>query len=108
MITQTYVFVATLWIWTSDKAPANWHFLTIEGDVAEALNAVALMWRLESGKKRGWGAVKVSATLGATSWDTSIFPSANRNGWLLPVKSSVRKAEGLMAGDTTEVTIRLR
>ena len=35
---------------------------------------------------------------------TSLFPS-NELGWLLPVKASVRKAEGLSEGDAVEVVL---
>ena len=104
-MTETYNIRATLWLWSTDKAPASWHFLTIEGEVAQALHTLALMRRLEFGRKRGWGAMKVAATIGDTSWDTSMFPDKSTGGWLLPVKASVRKAEGLMAGDTVEVTM---
>ena len=104
-MTETHSITATLWIWTTDKAPASWHFLTIDGDAGEAIQALVLMRRLEFGRKRGWGSMKVRATIGDTSWETSIFPAKDVGGWLLPVKASVRKAEGLVAGD--EVTVAL-
>jgi Domain of unknown function (DUF1905) len=104
-MTETHTVTATLWIWSSDKAPASWHFLTIEGEAAEAIHALALMRRLEFGRKRGWGAMKVCATVGDTSWATSIFPDKGSGGWLLPVKAAVRKAEGLVAGDVTTVAL---
>jgi Domain of unknown function (DUF1905) len=107
MITETHTTTATLWIWSSDKAPASWHFLTLTGEVAEAIHALALMRRLEYGAKRGWGSIKVTATIGETSWQTSIFPEKDADGWLLPVKAAVRKAEGLVAGDEIEVEIIL-
>jgi Domain of unknown function (DUF1905) len=104
-LTETYIVTAKLWLWTSDKAPASWHFLTIEGDAAEAIHALALMRRLESGRRRGWGAMKARARIGDTEWDTSIFPDKSSGGWLLPVKAAVRKAEGLVAGDVVQVSI---
>ncbi len=107
MIAETYTDTAKLWIWTSDKAPASWHFLTIEGDAAEAIHALALMRRLESGRRRGWGAMKVRATVGNTVWDTSIFPDKGSGGWLLPVKAAVRKAEGLISGEQVQVTVTI-
>lgn len=106
-MSETYAVTAKLWIWSTDKAPASWHFLTIEGEAAEAIHALALMRRLEFGHKRGWGSIKVTATVGETSWDTSIFPAKDLGGWLLPVKATVRKAEGLVAGDIVSVTIAL-
>lgn len=105
MNAETYTVTATLWIWSSDKAAASWHFLTIEGDAAEAIHALALMRRLENGRRRGWGAMKVKAQVGDTEWETSIFPDKSSGGWLLPVKAAVRKAEGLVAGDAVQVTI---
>jgi hypothetical protein len=106
-VTETYTTTAALWIWTTDKAPASWHFLTLEGEVAEAIHALVLMRRLEFGHKRGWGSMKVRATIGDTSWETSIFPAKDLGGYLLPVKAVVRKAEGLVAGDNVTVTVAL-
>ncbi len=106
-MSETHTTTAKLWIWSTDKAPASWHFLTLDGEVAEAIDALALMRRLEFGRKRGWGSMKVRATIGETSWDTSIFPAKDLGGWLLPVKASVRKAEGVVAGDALEVAITL-
>ena len=96
---------ATLWIWSSPEAPASWHFLTIDGEAAEAIRATALMRRLEGGQRRGWGSIRVKATIGDTRWQTSVFPSKENGGYLLPVKAAVRKAEGLIAGD--EVLVQL-
>lgn len=102
---ETYAVIATLWIWTSANAPASWHFLTIDGEAGEAIHAIALMRRLEHGRRRGWGAMKVNAQIGDTQWETSIFPGKGSGGWLLPVKAAVRKAEGLIAGDSVQVTV---
>ncbi len=63
------------------------------------------MRRLEGGQRRGWGSIRVTATVGDSCWQTSVFPSKENGGYLLPVKAAVRKAEGLIAGD--EVTVRL-
>lgn len=103
---ETHTVTTTLWIWTTDRAPAAWHFLTIDGQPADDIHATALMRRMEGGPKRGWGSIKVRAAIGETRWDTSIFPDKQR-GWLLPVKAAVRKAEGLVAGDAVTVTIDL-
>jgi len=61
------------------------------------------MRKLE-GTARGFGSLRVTATIGQTSWQTSVFPS-RETGWMLPVKAAVRKAEGLDEGD--EVELRL-
>jgi hypothetical protein len=106
-MTETHIVTTKLWIWSSDKAPASWHFLTIGGEAAAAIHATALMRRLEGGRRRGWGSLKVKARIGDSEWDTSIFPDKQSGGWLLPVKAAVRKAEGLVAGDMVSVRVRV-
>jgi Domain of unknown function (DUF1905) len=106
-LTETYTLTAPLWLWTTDKAPSSWHFITIDGEVADAIHATAIMRRLEGGLRKGWGSLKVIATIGETSWETSIFPAKDVGGWLLPVKASVRKAEGIIVDDEIEVTLIL-
>jgi hypothetical protein len=51
----------------------------------------------------GWGVIPVHVRIGGTEYTTSLFPKDGR--YLVPVKASVRKAEGLQEGDT--VTVRL-
>lgn len=94
-----------LWRWTTPAAPAAWHFVTIDGAAGEELSATALLRRLE-GAARGFGSLKVTAQIGRSRFKTSIFPS-KETGWLLPVKASVRKAEGLAEGDVVEVELAL-
>ena len=94
-----------LWRWTTPSAPAAWHFVTIDGEAGEALSGTAIMRRME-GNARGFGSIKVVATIGASTFETSVFPS-KESGWLLPVKASVRKAEGLGAGDVVVVSLEV-
>ncbi len=98
-----------LWRWTGGSGSGTWHFLTIDGAAGEALSGTAVMRKLE-GTARGFGSLKVKARIGATSFATSVFPSkpdggSNGQVWLLPVKASVRRAEGLAEGDEVEVSL---
>lgn len=54
---------------------------------------------------RGFGSVRVAATIGGSSWRTSIFPDAGRGAYVLPLKRAVREAEGI--GDNGTVHVRL-
>lgn len=83
----------TLWRW-SGASGGTWFFVRFTGPVAEAISALALMRRLETGRRRGWGSLKVEARIGKTSWPTSIFPG-DEGAWLLPVKRAVRASEAL-------------
>ncbi len=95
-----------LWRWTGSSGSGTWHFLTIGGEGGEALSATALMRRLE-GVSRGFGSLKVRARIGETEFVTSVFPSSEESGWLLPVKRSVRAAEDLAEGDEVAVVLEL-
>ena len=100
---EVVVHTGPLWRWTGASGTGTWHFLTLDGEAGEALSGTALMRKLE-GMSRGWGSLKVVATIGQSRWNTSVFPS-RETGWILPVKAAVRKAEGLIEGEAVEVTL---
>jgi hypothetical protein len=101
------VHSAQIWLWAAPEAPASWHFLTIDGQAGEAIAAHEAMDRLGSGKRRGFGSVKVRARIGDSEWATSVFPSKPHAGYLLPVKAAIRKAQKLAAGDEVAVALDL-
>jgi hypothetical protein len=84
--------------------PIGWVALT--GEAAEAVAAHELVRRLELGKRRGFGSVKVTARVGESKWQTSLFPQKS-GGWFLPVKKPVRLAENLDFGAVIEGELEL-
>jgi hypothetical protein len=99
-----YALTATLWRWSGGANGGDWFFATIDGAVGEALSGTALMQRLETGRRAGFGSVKVTVCVGATEWRTSAFPS-KEHGWMVPVKAAVRKAEGLVEGEAFALSL---
>lgn len=95
----------SLWRWRGGAQGGDWHFVSIDGAGGEALSAHALAERLETGRRRGFGSVRVRVTVGASTWDTSAFPMQGR-GWSIPVKAAVRRAEGLAEGDPVSLAIQ--
>jgi hypothetical protein len=92
-----------VWLWQgSEGAPAkgSWFFLTIDGETATAI-------RTHATNAAAWGSVYVEATIGKTTWRTSLFPSKQAGGWLLPLKAAVRKAETIVEGSDIEVVLAL-
>jgi len=94
------VFDAELWIWDARRGD-SWTFVSLP------VEASADIRELTGGRRRGFGSVRVRVVLGGSSWTTSIFPDSTRNAFVLPVKSGIRKAEGIEAGDVARVTVEL-
>lgn len=90
--------------WQGEKA--TYHLVGFTGEQAEALAGHAIMHRLEFGRRRGFGSVKVTARIGETVWKTSVFPQDGQSEWILLVSKKVMRAEDLAPGDevTVEVT----
>ncbi len=57
---------------------------------------------------RGWGSLRIHATIGGTSWDSSIFPDKKSGTYVLPLKASVRKAERIRAGKKVALSLEMR
>ena len=77
-----------------------WHFIQLPLDLGEQLGRIA------TGMRGRWGSIKVEATVGHTTWHTSIFPDED-GSFLLPVKAQVRSAEDVGEGDLVEVIMEL-
>ena len=92
-------FTSLLWIWRSDAA-GSWYFLTVPEELSAEIKAHAF------GTPRGFGSVRVEATIADVTWRTSVFP-LNSGGYLLPVKAEVRKRASLSAGDEVAVALEL-
>lgn len=56
--------------------------------------------------RRGFGSLRVRASIGATTWTTSIFPEGDGR-YALPLKRQVREREDLDDGDTAGIVIEL-
>ena len=93
-----YRFEIPIQLWKSNP---SWHFgLLPQGISSEIAD-------LSSDFRRGFGAVRVQVGIGGTSWATSVFPDATLNCYVLPLKASVRKAEGLTTKSVPLVEIEL-
>lgn len=79
----------------------GWRFLVIPKKIGKEIKE-------KFGKRTaGWGSLRVSVKIGETEWKTSIFPDRKAGTYLLPLKMSVRTAEGIGDKDTVSFTIKL-
>ncbi|MDS2173820.1 DUF1905 domain-containing protein [Nesterenkonia sp. CL21] len=91
--------------WTFDaeliewRGPAPFVFAPMPEEISAQLKEAArgLMY---------WGQVPVSAAIGATDFDTAVWPKDGR--FLVPVKVAVQRAERIDVGDHVTVTVEVR
>ena len=90
-------FTSDLWEWS---ARDNWFFVSLpEAESAEV--------RDQPRPPRGFGSVRVRVTIGSSTWATSMFPASAGGSYALPVKASVRKAEGIAPGSQVAVSVEV-
>ncbi|HEX6955591.1 MAG TPA: DUF1905 domain-containing protein [Agromyces sp.] len=93
---ETYRFTSEVYRW-SERASDSWYFVDVPQEESDEIRDRPRM-------PRGFGSVRVEATIGGTTWRTSIFPGKQR--YALPLKKAVREAEGVEPGEPVEVVIR--
>ncbi|MCA9389939.1 DUF1905 domain-containing protein [candidate division WWE3 bacterium] len=93
---MTYRFDSEVWLYPGNAA---WHFATVPQEVSEEIK------NMHGHMSRGFGSIRVTVTIGVTTWQTSIFPDKKSGTYLLPLKAEVRKLEGLSVGD--DITLNL-
>jgi hypothetical protein len=94
-----YLFDAPVWVWDARKTDV-WTFVSLQAEESAEIKEFA------AGIPRGFGSVRVTATIGATTWRTSIFPSKD-GSYVLPLKKAVRRAEALGIDDVATVKVEL-
>ncbi|HHY87330.1 MAG TPA: DUF1905 domain-containing protein [Chloroflexi bacterium] len=87
-------FEGVIWYW---RGPAPFHFVVVPEEESLYLKDISGFVTY------GWGMIPVRVRIGSTEWETSLWPKDGR--YVVPVKASVRQAEGLEVGDG--VTVRL-
>lgn len=81
------------------RGPAPFYYAVVPPEEAEEIAD------LSRELTYGWGCIPVRVVLGATSWETSLFPKDG--GYLVPLKVAVRRAEGVDLGDLVDLALDL-
>ena len=97
-MTADYVFDAELWEW---PARAAWFFVSVPEAISDEIDART------HGLTPGFGSVRVTVTVGASTWSTSLFPDTTRGCYVLPIKKAVRVAEAIAPGDSVRIHLDL-
>ena len=92
-----FEFSGAVWYW---RGPSPYHFLTVPRPQSDELKEIVHLVTY------GWGMIPVQAQLGNTRFTTSLF---HKDGlYVLPLKDSVRKAEGAAEGDTVTARVSVK
>jgi hypothetical protein len=91
-----YSFQATAW---KHKSPTGWHFVTLPTLLSKQIRARHGL------DEEGWGRLKAIAKTGKSEWNTALWHDTHAGSYLLPIKSSVRKAEGIAINDHLRVML---
>ncbi len=94
-----YTFRSPVWQWQARRDA--WFFVSVPEDASDEIQARS------DGLTAGFNSVPVQVTVGRTTWRTSIFPGGDGR-YSLPLKKSVRVAEGIERDSVVDVTIELR
>ncbi len=81
--------------------PGGWHFVALSSAQSAELK--------QSGLKGVYGFIPIIATLGKTTWKTSLLPGGKgiEFRYLIALKAVVRKKERIAAGDNLSLTFDL-
>lgn len=82
--------------------PGGWYFVELSDEISEQLRKLTVF----EAKKVGLNYIKVRATIGHTSWSTTLFPQKN-GPYLIAIKESVRKKEGIIDGHIVRIECEL-
>jgi len=93
---MNFTFSAEMIEW---RGPAPFYYLPIPKGICEEIKASAKLLSY------GWGVIPVTATIGKTTFTTSLFPKEGI--YLLPVKNAVRIPEGLKMEQKIKVKLLL-
>jgi hypothetical protein len=97
--TVDVTFGAKLFEWTSTVT--SWFFFRMPADQSAELREQM------DGLTKGFGSIRVEATIGDSIWQTSVFPEGSTKQYMLPVKAAIRTAQGLLAGESVGISVRV-
>jgi hypothetical protein len=80
---------------------AAWYFVYVPQKPSQQIKDTA-----RNKKKVGFHFVKVKATIGKTTWNTSLFPTKD-GPYLIAIKADVRHKEGIDEGDAVKINCSL-
>jgi hypothetical protein len=108
-----YTFTDVIRLWQGSKS--TWHYVSLPPDISDEIHTLS---QYHQTKRRGWGAVKVIASITssrapsipapALTWQTSIFPAFDHKRYALFLKAEIRKQASVREGDAVTIQLKLQ
>ena len=95
----TYTFSAKAYQYSVSEDMCGWVFVSLPKELSKEIRGN--FKHLEE----GWGRMKVTATLGGSRWQTSIWFDTKQDTYLLPLKAKIRKQERVVLGEDVKMMI---
>jgi len=94
-----YEFSAKAYQYSSSEEMCGWTFVSLPKELSKEIrgNFKCL--------EEGWGRMKITATLGSSEWQTSIWFDTKQDAYLLPLKAKIRRQEKVVLGEDVKITI---
>lgn len=96
---MSYKFQSKVWLYPGEQGA--WHFVSVPKKLSATLS------EKYKGLHRGWRSLPILVRVGKTEWRTSIFFDRRSEGYILPIKASVRKKEDIYEDDNLDLSIRI-
>jgi Domain of unknown function (DUF1905) len=94
----SYEVTRKVWLY---PGKGGWHFVALPSDLVDDLRV------RYADAHRPFGSLQVTASLGSSTWSTSLFTDIRTESYLLPINAEVRRREQIEDGDTATVRIEL-
>ena len=94
-----YEFLASAYQYSSSEESCGWVFVSLPKELSIEIR--------EKNKylEEGWGRMKITAKLGQSEWQTSIWFDTKQSAYLLPLKAKIRKQENVVLGENVKISI---
>jgi hypothetical protein len=80
-------------------SPGGWYFISLPKEMSIEIRS------LLKSQEEGWGRLKAIAQIGNSQWKTAIWFDSKNETYLLPLKSEIRKKEGVEVDKQVDVVI---
>ncbi|MEQ6898739.1 DUF1905 domain-containing protein [Microbacterium sp. KR10-403] len=90
-----YEFETTLFRWAARRE--LWVFARVPAGISDEIHDMPL-------PRGGFDSVKITASLGSSRWQTSLFPESDGT-YVFAIKQEIRRRESVEVGDTVRVAV---